>query len=348
MKILSRREALTSSLALAAIAGSSRAGLAAATGNPVGGWREAVLIVPQLAPWIEVLTVVGGWEVAWRGAPDKSLNHLWSLPKDAVTEQALLRNVAAQSGMIRLVVVTGAPQRRIRPYDQAWETGGIEAVDLRVTDMEAACRALESRGWDAASDPVRYTAYGRDVSQWAPRSPDGIRLSFIQRIAPPLADTSELKPWGRAANAAMIVKDMAASQAFFGKVLGLKQVSQTNTVGGDGANVMGLPWEFQRSLKVDIAGYAGEIGHDSAVELISMPQAQGRDYAANARPPNLGTAALRYVVPNIAAVAALCTAGGFAPAAPIQEIDTSPFGRTKVFAVSAPDGVWLEFIEQGG
>ncbi len=347
MMTLSRRDTLISSLALSTLVLSSRVGLAA-TGNPIGGWREAVLIVPQLAPWIEVLTVVGGWEVAWRGSPDRSLNALWSLPKDAVTEQALLRNIAAQSGMIRLVVVTGAPQRRIRPYDQAWETGGIGALDLRLTDMEAACRALESRGWDAVSDPVCYTAYGKDVSQWAPRSPDGIRLSFIQRIAPPLPDTSELRPWGRAANAAMIVKDMGASQNFFGKVLGLKQVSQTNTVGGDGANVMGLPWAFQRTLKVDIAGYAGETGHDSAVELISMPQAQGRDYGADARPPNLGTAALRYIVPDIAAVAALCKAGGVAPAAPIQNITIPPFGRVKAFAVSNLDGVWLEFIEHVG
>jgi catechol 2,3-dioxygenase-like lactoylglutathione lyase family enzyme len=347
MKTLSRREALTLSLALPALVASS-GGLKAMAANSIGGWREAVLIVPQPAPWIEVLTVVGGWEVAWRGAPDKILNALWSLPKDAVTEQVLMRNTVAPSGMLRLVTVTGAPQQRIRPYDQAWETGAINALDLRVTDMEATCRALDSRGWDAVSDPVRYTAYGKDVSQWAPRSPDGIRLSFIQRIAPPLPDTSELRPWGRAANAAIIVKDMDASRAFFGTVLAMKQISQTNSVGGDGPNVMGFPWEFQRSLKVDIAGFLGEGATESAVELISMPQARGRDYSANARPPNLGTAALRYIVPDVAAVAALCKTGGVAPSAPIQEVTIPPFGQVKAFAVSSPDGVWIEFIEHAG
>jgi catechol 2,3-dioxygenase-like lactoylglutathione lyase family enzyme len=346
MKPLSRRETLASTLALSALAVSSRLSLAAKAAQPLSGWREAVLIVPDLASWVDVLTEVGGWQLAWKGAPDSSLNALWSLPKRALTEQVLMRNRMADSGMLRLVVVTGAPQRRIRPYDQAWETGGISALDVRVPDMEATCRAVEARGWDGVADPVRYTAYGKDVSQWVARSPDGIRFSFIQRIAPPLPNAAELTPWGRVTNTAIIVRDLEASRNFFGKVLGMKQISQEKSVGGDGPNVMGMPWNFQRSLKIDICGFKGETPGDGPIELISMVDAQGRDHSANARPPNLGSAALRFIVPDVAAIAAMCKAGGFAPAAPVQAITLPPYGSTKAFAVSGPDGVWLEFIEQ--
>jgi hypothetical protein len=44
-------------------------------------------------------------------------------------------------------------------------------------------------------------------------------------------------------------------------------------------------------------------------------------------------------------VAAACEAGGFALAAPVQNITMAPYGRAKTFAVSGPERVWLEFIQ---
>jgi catechol 2,3-dioxygenase-like lactoylglutathione lyase family enzyme len=314
------------------------------TASAVGGWREAVLIVPDFAPWIETLAHVGKWEIAGRSKADTTLNHLWSLPDGARTEQVLMRDIGTDSGMMRLIRVIGAPQKRIRPHDQAWETGGISALDLRVADMDATMRALESRGWNSASDPVRYTTYGKEVVQWAPRSPDGIRLSFIQRIAPPLVGMTELKSWARTGNAAILTADMPVAVAFFNGTLGLKQLSQSDTIGTDGANVMGLPWSFERTMKTDIRGFGADGADSGRIELISIPQARGRDYAANARPPNLGIAGLRFFVPDVAAVATLCAANG-SIRAPIQEATLMPYGKARIFAVSAPDGVWLEFIQ---
>lgn len=334
--MLSRRQVITSLLALPALRS------AAQTSPQLSGWREAILIIPDPAPWIETLTVVGGWEVVHRGPADRALNRLWSLPDSAMTEQVLIRNIGTETGFIRLVRVEGAPQRLIRPDDQAWETGGIAAIDLRVVDIESTRAALHQRGWRAPSDPVRYHAYGVEVIQWAPISPDGIRLSFIQRIAPPLQGWSELKQWSRAANAAISVADMAAAQAFFAKVLGLTEASHTDTVGGDGPNVMGLPWAFSRRLAVDIRGFAGS-GRDGAIELIAMPEAQGRDYAGDAHPPNLGIAGLRFMVGDAASLAGSLRDRGIALAAPLTLIDLPPFGRSRTFAVTAPDGVWLEF-----
>ncbi len=344
MKPVSRREALLSTLAASALVASSGSSLGAAGWDPVG-WREAVLIVPALAPWIEVLTTVGGWEIALRSPPDDSLNRLWSLPKGATTEHVLMRSPIAESGMIRLVVVTGAPQRRIRPHDQHWETGGVSALYLRAADMDATRRALEARGWNAASIPVRYTIKSGEVSRWAPRSPDGIRLEFFQILTGPAA-TPAPTPWGNVVSLAIPVTDMDKDNAFLRGVLRLNQGGHVETIGGDdGANKMGLPWAFKRAAKVDIYGFSAGPNHGGGFDMILMPQAQGRDYAADAHPPNLGIAALRFVMQNVAAVAAACKAGGFALAAPVQDIAMAPYGRAKTFAVSGPEGVWFEFIQ---
>jgi catechol 2,3-dioxygenase-like lactoylglutathione lyase family enzyme len=313
-------------------------------GAIMDGWREAVIIVPDLAPWIETLTRVGGWEVAARSPPDATLNQLWRLPEAARTQQVLMRNIGARKGYIRLVCVTGAPQQQIRPDDQAWETGGVAALDLRVTDLAATRDALHARGWRAPSDPVRYKAYGVEDLQWAPVSPDGVRLSFIQRIAPALQGWPELKHWSRAANAAISTPNIAAGQAFF-TALGLREVGHTNTVGGDGPNVMGLPWQFERQLKIDIRGFAGGPDGDSAVELIAMPQAAGRDYAAAAHPPNLGIAALRVHIQNANDAAARLTTLNTPPLTPAISLQIPPYGACHAFSISSPDGVRLELFE---
>jgi catechol 2,3-dioxygenase-like lactoylglutathione lyase family enzyme len=318
--------------------------MASSSSLGVRGWREALVIVRDPAPWIETLTVVGGWEVAHHGAPDTALNALWSLPSGSTTEQVLMRNIGTQKGFMRLVRVTGAPQRPIRPDDQAWETGGIQALDVRVVDMEKTREALHLRGWRSPSEPVRYTTYGVEVIQWAPSSPDGVRLSFIQRLNPPLQGWTELKRWSRIANAAISTKDMAAAKAFMGQTLGMAQISHSDTVGGDGPNVMGLPWNYARRLAIDIAGFASATDPDGAIELISMPDAQGRDYAAWSHPPNLGIAGLRIHLSDIDAFAARLRDRG-TQLTPTMDMEIAPYGPCRVFAATGADGVWFEFIE---
>jgi catechol 2,3-dioxygenase-like lactoylglutathione lyase family enzyme len=339
---LQRRDLLAAGLALpfavAAPAGS------AAPQPPAGafpGWHEAVVIVPDPAPWIETLTIVGGRDIIHRSAPDQALNRFWSLPAGARTEQVLMRNPLARTGSIRLVRVWGAEQRIIRPDDMAWEAGGVQALDVRVVDMESTRVALHSRGWRAPSEPVRYKTYGLEVIQWAPTSPDGVRLSFIQRIAPPLVGWAELKRWGHVGNAAVTVADLAASRAFFAGRLGMTKASSTNTVGGDGPNVMGLPWAYARRLPIEIEGYRGAGAGEGSIELISMPDAAGRDFAAAAHPPNLGIAALRCLTDDARTLAAMMDV-------PVTALDIAPYGACLGFVLTGPDGVRLEVFQAAG
>jgi hypothetical protein len=246
---------------------------------------------------------------------------------------------------LRLVVVSGVEQRRIRPHDQAWETGGISALDLRVVDMDTTRADLEARGWNGTSDPVRYTTYGFEVIQWAPRSPDGVRLSFIQRISPPLQGWTELRKWSRLTNAAIVTRDMPIARSFQETVLGLKAYSESNTVGAAGPNVMGLPWALNATQKVDVHGFNGLPAGDAAVELIDMPQSRGRDFAEHACPPNLGIAGLRFVVPEVSTVAARLAAAGYPAVQPASMVSMAPFGLCRACSVRGPDGIWLEFLQ---
>lgn len=345
MSTLSRRNVLQLALGVGALPLLPARAAEAQAKSAMPGWREALIVVDETRAWIETMTTVGGWEVASRGRPDASLNALWGLPPEARTQQTLLRNVGTTSGFMRLVVVTGVAQQRIRPHDQAWETGGISALDLRVVDMDTTRKALEARGWNGTSDPVRYKTYGFEVIQWAPRSPDGVRLSFIQRIAPPLQGWTELHRWSRLTNAAVLVRDMAAARRFQENALGLQASSASNTVGDAGPNVMGLPWALSAAQSVDIHGYSGQPAGDAAIELIDMPQSRGRDHSAQARPPNLGIAGLRFVVADLPSVAQRLADAGLTLSAPPCEIGLPPFGRGRACAVRGPDGIWLEFVE---
>ena len=318
----------------------------APTSGGLDGWREAVVITPDLAPWIETLTVVGGWECALRAPADDSHNAVWGLPSGARVEQALMRNIGTHTGLIRLVKVTGAPQQPIRPDDQAWEAGGVQALDVRVVDIETTRRELHARGWRAPSEPVRYKTYGVEVIQWAPSSPDGVRLSFIQRLAPPLQGWTELKRWSRVSNAAITVRDMTAAKAFFGETLGLKPTSSSHVVGDGGPNVMGLPWAFAASAPIEIVGFTGASANDGAIELISIPQALGRDYAGAAHPPNLGIAALRHLVLDLDGLARRLAGHGIVTAP--SNLHLPPYGPCRVLAVDGTDGVRLEFVQPQG
>jgi catechol 2,3-dioxygenase-like lactoylglutathione lyase family enzyme len=338
---LSRRGLLSSGLALGASVPFARAADIAAAQPGLSGWREAVVIVPNLAPWIETLTTVGGWEIADRRAPDPSLNAFWGLPASARCEQVLMRNTGTATGFMRLVRVQGAPQRLIRPDDQAWDAGGIQALDVRVLDMQATQTALHARGWRAPSDPVRYKTFGVEVVEWAPSSPDGVRLSFIQRISPALTGWSELKHWSRVANAAVTTQDMAKAKAVLGDALGLRAVWSTNTIGPDGPNVMGLPWGMSRKTPVDIVGFASGQGLDGSIEVISIPEALGRNFAEDAHPPNLGIAALRYQVRDIDTTVRTLSARG-ADIGAVQPVHIAPYGPCAACAIQTPDGARLE------
>jgi hypothetical protein len=132
--------------------------------------------------------------------------------------------------------------------------------------------------------------------------------------------------------------------SFLSGPVGLAQVSRTDVVGGDGPNVMGLPWALARTLPIDIRGFAGATAGDSAIELIAMPGASGRDFAADAHPPNIGIAGLRFMVGDLGAAMARL---GVDRTLPVETV-VAPYGPVRAVTVSAPGGMWMEFVQPVG
>jgi hypothetical protein len=107
---------------------------------------------------------------------------------------------------------------------------------------------------------------------------------------------------------------------------------------------LGLPWPFEQQISIDIQGFNPGVDADSAIELIAIPQARGRDYSSNAHPPNLGIAALRFMVDDaLMLVNRLNTTDGASLTSPLNEEFIAPYGWRKLFSYSAPDGVRIEF-----
>ena len=319
--------------------------LAAKDVPEIGGWRETVLSVRDLAAWERVMTDVGGWEVTHRGSGDAGLRALWDLPADARVDEVLMRNPGTDSGYIRFLRFNNVQQRQIRSNGQTWETGGIFDINVRVTDLAARFAELQARDWQSFGDPVRFTFGPFVVREWLGRGPDGIVFALIQREAPPLEGWPYLKRFSRSFNSTQVVSDMEASLQFYTDVLGFKVYVETQGPSeAPGPNVLGLPHNLvtEISRHTVILHPTGE--NDGSVELIEFDGLTGRDFAPLAKPPNLGVLALRFPVRGLDTLTAKLEASGFEPQARAR-VSIAPYGDVDLLAIIGPNGEWLEFYE---
>lgn len=319
---------------------------AAAETAQIGGWREAVLSVSDMAAWEQVLTEVGGWEVVRRGAGDVAWLELWQLPATARYAEVLMRNPGTETGYIRLVRFRGVPQVQIRSNGQTWETGGLFDLNVRVTDVAARFAELQARGWQGFGDPVRFTFGPFVVREWLGRGADGVVFALIQREEPPLEGWPELRRFSRSFNSTQVVANIDASLRFYVDLLGFEIYVETDGPSDTpGPNVLGLPHNLvtEVSRRTVIVHPAG--GNDGSVELIQFGGLFGRDFSERAKPPNLGVLTLRFPVADLLVVAERLATGGFVPVtrgvAPL-----APYGNVEVLTVRGPNGEWLEFFEE--
>ncbi|MSO97231.1 MAG: hypothetical protein EXR11_03290 [Rhodospirillaceae bacterium] len=153
----------------------------------VHGCQEAVFSVSQLSRMASLYVDAGGWEVVRRGNSDVRQAAAWGLPDRTTIEETLLRAKGTATGFIRLVKFPNTlAQRQIRSGGQAWDTGGIFDVDVRVRDAQAAMVALQARGQNALHDPVVWGFGPMSVRQVLMMLDDGICLAMIERVSPPL------------------------------------------------------------------------------------------------------------------------------------------------------------------
>ncbi|MEM7583719.1 MAG: VOC family protein [Acidobacteriota bacterium] len=312
----------------------------------VDGFKETAFAVQNLEGAITLYTEVAGWEVMHRGRADASVARFWRLPEDQVIEEALLRNPGTTEGYLRLVRFPGSPPKLIRPGAQSWDTGGIFDVNVRVLDIHARLADLRRHGWRAYSEPVEFSFGPFVVREVLALGPDGLVLAMIERVQPPLEGWPNLRRMSRIFNATQVVRDFETSFAFYTETLGFKPyLEHEGASKAAGPNVLGLPHNLTTEIPRKVAILSPQGDNFGSIEILSFDGATGDDFAERAVPPHLGHLLMRFPVTDLDAYLALLKSRGVEPVSGPSTVDIAPYGQVPAFAIQAPEGAWLEFIQ---
>ena len=311
------------------------------------GWRETVVSVRDVDQMVAFYTGTLGWELRTSGKVDRAMLEAWGLPPEASARFALVANPGSDHGFVRIVSFKGVEQRRIREHDVPWDTGGIFNMNIRVADMDQIEREATDAGWQGISRPVTFTFGPFVVSEWIPRTSDGVRIAFIKRHSPPLEGWPNLTVTSRTFNSTQIVADLNEALQFYQGVLGFHTTMTTRGPSAEpGEYVLGLSREAMVEITREVRIVSpADAGNDGSIELLEFEGYTGRDFSDHARPPNLGNLMLRFPVPDVDALVAYLRARGVTPEYAPVETEVRPYGPVKITAIRAPDGAWLEFFQ---
>lgn len=315
----------------------------------IEGFSEAGIATRQADHWLEVFCGLGQYIESWRGPMDDATKALWGIPAETRIHEHLLCPPQAESGHVRLFEFDkSAPhnQLTIRESVECQDSGGIFDLDIRVPDVPAYYRWLESRGWHAISQPIDWPFGELHVREGLIRGPDAVVLALIQRLAPPLPEFDALKAFSHIFNSSQTVADMSRAISWYEK-LGFKTLLHHHgPLKGRGGEVLGLSPEQAPVTNVELVIMQPQGQMQGSVELVRIEGVESRDVALYAQPWNLGLNVLRFPVSSIESFqrhleeTGINLAGGG-----LVESVLEPFGAAKILALQSPDGAWLEFYE---
>lgn len=309
------------------------------------GFTEVVVSVSHFGK-ADGLVQAGGWERLHTGPGAPELNRAWGLKPAARIEEQLLHVPSMPYGYLRFTRISDVAQEPIRPLDaRPWETGGLWLLYTRSTDDAALSRDLGYAGWPTVRGVHGFDFGELAVNEVHQHGPDGMVLSIIEQLKPPLA--IQAPKLTHVFNAAIVVRDFDRARAFFIDKLGFRPWMEVEWNGDNpGLTLLADLGAFRgvKTIKTVIVHPQGE--NLGSVELIGWDGAQpGRDFSERAQPPNLGAMALRFGVTDLTAHLGRLRDQGILPARPVTEMLLEPYGRVRLAPVRSPDGVWLEFFE---
>ncbi len=312
----------------------------------IHGFSEVVISVRSLDEYEATFHDIGGWHTRSKNPVLPQQLRAWGLPETLTAEEMLMAHPDSDTGFVRFVCFEGLAQTEIRANDQPWDSGGIFDINIRVENMAQVRDKMVDAQWQANTDPVLHHFGPFSVTEWVPRYSDGTRLALIERLAPPLEGWPNLKHFSRVFNSTFIVRDIQRSVHFFRDVLNMQEYIHTpSTELTAGPNVFGLPHNLSDTISHEIYILHPEKLNEGSVELIQLNGVTGRDLSANAHLPNLGVAMLRFPVENVEYLYQHLLDHQIPIVSKLQTLEVSPYGTTKRFIVSAPEGGWLEFFE---
>jgi catechol 2,3-dioxygenase-like lactoylglutathione lyase family enzyme len=324
------------------------AGLTQATPQVDNGWQEAVISVADLDEQIAFFRKVIGWEVVDRVRVSRSQLSAWGLPAGVTAQSALIRAPGAERGHVRLVTFAGVAEvRRIRSSARPWDAGGWGGLNVRVRSIDAAFVRLQRAGWQGFSDPVTFTVPPYKVREVMVTGPDGLTLSLIERVDPPLtADWPSL--WSRAVTVFEADADPAASDAFYGSSLRLKaRLSYDGPAAEPGMNLFGLPHDVVGRADRRVRWWQEQGASEGTIATLSFRGITGRRFRPEAlAPPGLGLFLIALPVSDAASRCARAMTGGVAAVRAIGVVDRPGTGRSTSCIIRSPSGSWVELYSR--
>jgi len=327
----------------------------------LGGFAEAGICTADIDRWADLLTQAGGYREVWRGESGDDLKNFYGLPATARARECLLANSRSaapariaddeptDTGFIRLFEFSGIEQQLIRPASRTWDPGGIFDLDIRVPAVLPFVDVLESRGWQGISQPVDWQFGDLQIREWLVRGPDDVILALIERRAPPLQGFDDLAGFSHVFNSSQIVTSMDRSVSFY-QALGFRLlVDHDGPLAGRGGEVLGLPASEAPDVPIRLVIMHPLGTMNGSIELVSFENAgqyaTGDQLADRAAPTNHGLNLLRFPVTDIEAYHEHIRQQPGAEPTAIAITAIEPIGDVRMFAVTTPDGAWLEFYQ---
>jgi hypothetical protein len=315
--------------------------------------QEFVIGVADLERSLPAFTTALKWRVFERGRADATVARLWGLPVGTRIEQALVGNANSRYGHVRLAQIDLPGRVPIRPGARWWDTGGMLNMNVLVRDLDATVAALRALGWTTNSMPSSYgregAASGRSMIMIGP---DDLVLSFQQRISPPLTGWPPFEGAGHIEIGYQVVRDLDAWYAFYTGLLGFVPSGPIRTDRNPkpiGPNIFGLPYDAVGLTDGRQANVLLRPGHEQSFGVRQFARSTGEDFAARARPPNLGITSVRVPMKDLAGLRERLRRAGAEFAADLQVVALAPYGTVRALAVRSPggSGLWLELFEPG-
>jgi catechol 2,3-dioxygenase-like lactoylglutathione lyase family enzyme len=317
---------------------------APATATTGDGWHEAFVSVANLDDRLAFFRNVIGWEATDRASVSRSQLDAWRLPPGATAETALVRSPGADRGVIRLVEFSGVPEaERIRSSARPWDAGGWGGLNVRVRSIGEVFTRLQRAGWQGFSEPVTFTVPPYRVTEVMVVGPDGLTLSLIERLDPPLQpDWTSL--WSPAVTVFEADIDPAASRAFYGDQLGLESwLTYDGPAAEPGMNLFGLPHDIVGRVTRQVSWWREGGRGDGTIATLAFRGIAGRRFPPETLgPPRLGLFLIAMAVPHASERCFRLAKRGARIIRPASVVDRPGTGPRMSCTLATPSGSWLE------
>lgn len=312
------------------------------------GWVEIVVGVQDLTTAAEPLIKSAGWEILTEGPADAALTEAWQLPANVSVDECMIHIPETYGGFIRFVKFDGAEVQRVRPEGQKnWDPGGILLFNIRSRDSDKSSRALHAAGYPSPIGAHKFEFDFLTVKEAVHHGPDGMCLSVLQQIIPPVDPPEAYSNTSRAFNAQIVTKDFAKSRSFFVDQLGFKPWVETVwDKDSEGLRILAPIETFGDVDSIDVSIVHPQAGNFGSIELVAYNGDLDRqDFTTRAAPPALGNLMFRFFTPDLDAKLSLFKTTGVSLRGEPVSYQLKPYGNVRSVIVESPDGVWLEFFE---